>query len=124
MMKYTTLIILSGGHMEHICNKCLKSKASNNFSKNNSRKNGLYAFCKTCDKEMQDAYRKTKNGLIAKIYSKQKSSAKKRGMDTPNYTSHELTIKLINYDKFCRLFDLWTKSQWKKHLTPSIDRIE
>lgn len=67
-------------------------------------------------------YTKTKESLIDKIYSHQKSSSKKRGHQLPTYTKQELKEWLFAQPKFHLLYDNWKRLDFQKDYVPSIDR--
>jgi len=67
-------------------------------------------------------YRKTKQGLIYKIYSNQVGKSKRRGHVPPNYTLDELRMWALSKQVFLDLFDNWVASGYDKKLVPSFDR--
>lgn len=66
----------------------------------------------------------TKEGLVTKIYSHQKSSSKQRGHKSPAYSKQELSEWLQAQPLFHHLFHLWKVSNYDAMLVPSIDRID
>ena len=78
----------------------------------------------TAKKEAVNKFRKTKKGLITKIYSQQKSSAEKRNMTLPTYTNKELQEWATSQVNFDILYTNWVSSKFDNKLIPSIDRID
>lgn len=68
-------------------------------------------------------YRRTKNGLIIKIYNSQLRSSKKRNHEKPKYTLEELKKWFYKQHNFDELYINWVNSNYDKKLTPSCDRI-
>ena len=68
-------------------------------------------------------YGHTKKGILTVIYKTQKANSKRRGHREPEYTKSELKNWLFSQSFFHELFDNWVKSDFKKELKPSIDRI-
>ena len=72
--------------------------------------------------ERSDAHRKTKRGVICKIYSAQISSSKKRGHIPPSYSRIELEDWMMSQSVFHELYNSWKNSSYEKVLKPSVDR--
>ena len=68
------------------------------------------------------AYRRTKIGLITRIYAQQRRHSKARGYTLPTYTKKELQYWLFSQTLFHELFDSWKTSGFDKNLIPSVDR--
>lgn len=100
------------------CTKCKKTKNKIEFHKDISRKGGRYPSCKECTYK----YGKTKDGLIAKIYSNQRSHSKSRGHLMPTYSKKELREWLFSQPKFHILFDNWKRLDCQIAYVPSVDR--
>lgn len=84
-----------------------------------------YAFtCKECDSKRSLEYRRTKIGLISRIYGSQKNSSKDRGYPYPSYTRQELRDWMFSQKKFHELYDDWVASGYDKMMSPSCDRID
>ena len=107
---------------EKYCYACETSRAISFFSKDKNRSDGLKYECKICAKNIADAYKRTKRGLISKILQSQRSNVKKRNHKPPNYTLDELYDWVTLQPTFNKLYDNWVKSDYKKELIPSIDR--
>jgi hypothetical protein len=106
------------------CTRCENVKLLSDFSFHKAYKNNIHSHCKQCLNEIQKHYSKTKNGLIIKIYGQQRASSKLRGHDMPNYTKHELAEWIYSQPNFEELYNNWVKSNYKKDLVPSCDRLD
>lgn len=104
------------------CLKCKQVKKINNFQKRNGTGNndGYKPYCNVCRRL---EYR-TLNGLLTNIYSNQLQSSKRRGHPQPEYNKSELKKWIIEQSNFKKLYIDWEKSNWKKGLIPSIDRLD
>lgn len=69
-------------------------------------------------------YQKTKKGIITLIYAAQKTSSKKRGHASPEYSKEWFSCWLLEKNYFHYLFKLWVNSGYLKDLKPSVDRID
>lgn len=105
-----------------ICTKCNKNKNTDKFRKRKLSKDGLSPICKICANLRDEKYRRTKDGLITKIYSHQKDNCKARKHNPPSYTKQELKDWLFNQDLFHGLFNKWESNNFDSKHTPSIDR--
>ena len=68
--------------------------------------------------------RRTKTGLIRRIYSSQKQSSRRRIHPLPTYSIDELIDWSLNNEKFNKIYNEWVNSGYKKELLPSIDRLD
>ena len=68
-------------------------------------------------------YHKSRNGVISRLYSRQKSNAKKRKMDMPSYTKKEFEEWLLT-TLFDELFNMWVDSNYDTKVKPSVNRID
>ncbi len=68
-------------------------------------------------------YRRTKKGLITRIYTMQISHSKKRGHLPPDYSKAQLSSWLYSQKLFHSLYQHWANSNFKKDFTPTCDRI-
>lgn len=102
-----------------ICNKCNKAQELKCFSKKTKHKDWLSNICKTCIQ----AWIRTKEGLITRIYWNQRWNSKTKWFPMPNYTKQELHIWLCSQIKFHALYNNRQKNWYKKALVPSVDRI-
>jgi len=105
--------------MEKICSKCMRKKDISMFSKDKTKKDGIYPSCKECVK----SYQRSKEGLVSLIYSSQKKHSRRRGHRAPTYTKEQLMKWLFAQKKFHILYDNWRMSNYKKTNIPSVDRI-
>lgn len=98
------------------CKKCGCIKENNMFSR---RENGtkILPICKQCISKKILDYRRTKIGLLKKIYLAQKRR---------NHVSYSLEYFLdryLNNSLFIRLYENWVESNYNVKIIPSIDRI-
>jgi len=100
-----------------ICNRCKVSKDTNEFYRNKT-------ICRGCVNIQSKAYRRTKIGLISKIYYHQRDASKMRGHSFPEYTKNELESWLMSLDLFHELHSKWVISGYDKMKVPSVDRID
>ena len=68
-------------------------------------------------------YKKTKKGVISVIYSSQILNSKKRGHNPPDYTKLEFSNWVYDQSDFEKLYKKWVKSNYRKELKPSVDRL-
>lgn len=71
----------------------------------------------------QDYYR-SKEGRLAYIYQAQKARSKSKGWQKPSYTQQELIDWALAQEVYHSLYDTWVASNYLKHNSPSIDRID
>jgi len=105
-----------------LCTNCQKTKNFSEFFRDKSHKDGFSSWCKPCKNLQMQEFFRTKDGLIAKIYSSQRGNSKQRKHNPPTYTKQELKEWLFNQDLFHELFDKWVDSGYLKDLIPSVDR--
>lgn len=101
------------------CTKCKEEKELKEFVKDNSKKSGYSSLCKVCKAN----HRRSKNGLVLKIYNSQKLSSKKRNYPQPKYTIKELEVWLFSQENFDELYKKWIDSGYQRLLVPSVDRL-
>lgn len=106
------------------CNKCKITKELSEFHKHKRHSDGLSTHCKECVNKNIYSKRKTKDGLIARMYSTQKTHSKSRGHNSPKYTQHQLKEWLFSQHLFHELYDNWVFSNFDMKEKPSIDRID
>lgn len=109
---------------EKNCSTCKESKPLSEFSKHKSTPDGYRYECKSCDKIYKDAYYRTREGMITRIYGSQIRSSKKRNHQTPDYTKVELIKWVLSQANFDSLFKAWEISGYSKTLIPSTDRLD
>lgn len=100
------------------CSKCGEFKSLSEFYKNRTTKDKFDYYCKSCVNKS----RKTKSGLITRIYDSQKSSSKLRGQNPPDYDKKTFIKWILKQPMFEKLFINWKDSNYDKMLRPSIDR--
>lgn len=100
-----------------ICTKCLLQKDENKFRFHRNK-------CRVCELLAVNEYHRTRVGLSVKMYKNQKVNSKKRGHKPPTYTRVEFTDWLLNNEDFHILYLEWVLSDYKKELTPSVDRLD
>ncbi len=74
-------------------------------------------------KEENRAYRRSKKGLLTRMYGAQVAASEKRGHRDPEYTKEELYEWAMSQELFHRLHSEWVSSGYLRRLTPSVDRI-
>ncbi len=105
------------------CTRCNKIKNLSEYSKVPTLL-GTKAECKICHAERVSLYRRTKGGLVTRIYGGQKSSSKRRGHIPPSYTHEELKKWMFSKPVFHELYNNWALSGYLRRLSPSVDRID
>jgi len=95
---------------------------SSNFGPHTKTKDKLQSCCGDCRKKYYARYFKTKEGLIAYIYSHQRSNSRKRGHPEPNYSLQELRNWMLSQSIYHELYDNWRTSGYENGLSPSCDR--
>ena len=94
------------------------------FCKNSSTVDWLNRRCKPCDGVAVSNYRKTKDGLSANMYGRQRVRSKAKGYPMPTYTLKEFRVWLYSQPIFHILFDAWVVGNYSKILIPSCDRLD
>ncbi len=84
--------------------------------------NTTQTMCKNCESIQNLTYRRSIVGLITEIYKSQKRTSAKRGYLLPTYTKSEFKDWLLSQNNFVDLYKNWCKSDYEKHLKPSVDR--
>ena len=107
-----------------ICTKCKKTKLLHLFNNSKVTEDGKTYYCKKCTNNAFTDTVHTKKGVLAKIYSAQRSGSKKRGHVLPNYTLEELRTWAFDQQIFHTLYDAWVESKYQKPLVPSFDRLD
>jgi len=94
------------------------------FGKRTKYSDGLEYLCKECKRKDDLSYRRTVNGLITQIYSRQKSSSIKRGHPKPDYSKKELHNWIVSNVVFLELWKSWVVSGFNNMEKPSVDRLD
>lgn len=106
------------------CYNCKETKPKSEFPKNKSKHDGLTTECRTCNRKLTIKRVRSKNGLISKIYSSQKSKSRKRNHPQPEYDLNWLKEWCLSQELYHKLHSDWVESGYNKWLIPSIDRID
>ena len=106
------------------CTKCKELKPLSEFCKNKNYPDGHQCACKSCTKIYREAYKKTKDGLIANIYSGQRDHSRNREHPAPDYSLEQLRIWVFNQSNFEELYKNWLDSGCDSQLAPSVDRAD
>lgn len=72
--------------------------------------------------DTREKYRRSPDGLLRRMFARQKASSKQRDHQPPSYSFEELKQWAYN-NGFNRVYTNWKKNNFKKGLTPSIDRL-
>ena len=92
------------------CNKCGQYKHSEEFYKNKSAKDGLYSYCKLCEKEARKKYWQSKKGKSVRSKAGKKYRASHDGKATQrkghlrrryNLTSSQHLSMYVNQNGCC-----------------------
>jgi len=73
-------------------------------------------------KSYDEKYRKTKHGLLRRLYHKQVIRCKRKSWSLPEYTSQEFLDFYHDDWDFEDLYDQWVEHDYHKDFTPSVDR--
>ena len=85
--------------------------------------NNISSLCKSCTNERNKLKRKTLHGKMLLMYNTQKRSAKKRNQELPQYTFEEFSEWLLK-EGISEIYEQWVLSDYKKDLSPSVDRLD
>lgn len=105
-----------------ICTTCKVKKDFSQFYKSHKSASGLKSACKECSNSMRNELRRTKDGVISRMYEAQISNSKKRGHDKPSYTKDEFRTWILSQDLFHTIYEQWKSSDYITALKPSCDR--
>lgn len=108
--------------MNKICTRC--KKMTNDFSRDKRRKDKLQSHCRKCQYKWRSKHLKTKEGLLCRIYSQQKTTSKQRGYPLPTYSKKELFDWVFSQEIFDSIYNKWKDSGYCVDLVPSLDRID
>lgn len=69
-------------------------------------------------------YKRSKKGLLGRIYADQRMICRKKDRNLPTYTLEELREWAYSQHKFHTLYDNWKRLDYQKKYRPSCDRID
>lgn len=106
-----------------ICKRCKVAKVVTNFSKATSNRDGRNNTCKPCVVIRNREYWRTPYGRISQMFAVHCVNSKVREHPAPEYTASSLYLwALANGLEV--LVNVWSNADYKKELTPSVDRID
>jgi hypothetical protein len=106
--------------MIKICKNCNTEKSD--FRPKKHRLDGFSANCRDCDKQLGTAYKRTKIGIIGRMYGNQKVNSKRRCHPAPSYSLTEFRNFLLDSDLFHKQYKVWVESEYDRLEAPSVDR--
>ena len=110
--------------MTKVCNKCNIELTLDKFLDKVGGKFNKDSICKSCKRDLSTEFKRSKRGLLLKIYSNQKRSSIKRKIVQPLYSKEDFVNKFINDVKFINLYNSWVESNYDRWNTPSFDRTD
>ena len=107
------------------CLACKKIKEDNQFFKHNTYKDGLYAYCKLCKKEMDFNYRRTEKGYFDTVFRNAKRRAIKSKVAFDIDVEYLKSIKTELCPVFKTPLTWFVVGQGNKNSNnaPSLDRV-
>ena len=101
------------------CSKCKILKEDSEFYKDYRHIGGLFSECKKCKKNKFKENKKTKEGLLRKMYNSQTNNS--RGNGKPIYSREEFISYGLNNNDFNFIYSEWIKYNYiyKKYLLPT-----
>jgi hypothetical protein len=106
------------------CTKCKKEKETSFFSPDLRNPTLLQSHCNPCRYLKDKIYKRTKTGLVSRIYGSQVRSSKDRGHDKPKYSKKDFSEWLLNNPCFENIYQNWVLSDYDTYLRPSVDRLD
>jgi len=106
------------------CSSCKTIKILSKYGKHKRMKDGFRSSCKECEALCAKKYKRSKEGVLAHIYSHQRLSSRTRGHDMPTYDLRWMRLWAMSTQEFNTLFIEWEQSGYLKKMIPSIDRID
>ena len=108
-----------------VCIRCKENKPAREFYRHSRMKDGRINKCIGCTKidSNENNYDFTEKGVVRVIYKTQKRSSKVRGHKPPSYSKEDFS-KWLYRGGFKEMYDLWVKSDYRKDLKPSVDRVD
>ena len=110
--------------MTKVCSKCNIELALDKFLDKVGGKFNKDSICKSCKRDLATEFKRTKRGLLLKIYSTQKRSSVERKIVQPLYSKEDFVNEFINDIKFINLYNSWVENNYNRWSTPSFDRID
>lgn len=104
------------------CSKCKIIKEDSEFYKDNRHTDGLFSECKKCKNNKLKENKKTKEGLLRKMYNSQTNNS--RGNGKPIYSREEFISYGLNNNDFNFIYSEWVKSNYMHNKIPTTDRID
>ena len=106
------------------CRTCKNKFSLNEFYENSTYVDGYTLDCKTCFRKITQANKRTKVGVVSKIYYTQVRKSKLRNHLKPNYSKDELIEWVLKQENFEKIYHNWVSSGYDTKLVPSIDRLD
>lgn len=72
----------------------------------------------------QIKYRRSKKGVLARIYNDQRANSKKYGRPLPDYTMLEFRNAYIDDPAFLKHYDRWVENDYLQSFRPCFDRVD
>ena len=106
------------------CTRCKIRKTNDHFGKDRNTRHGFQSNCRECRAEIRQTSRRTKIGLIARIYNCEQGCSRLRGHKQPAYSAEELKEWAFSQPLFHDLYNDWSSAGYPRMLSPSVDRID
>ena len=103
------------------CTVCGLEKSFDSYYKDNRHSDGLFSECKDCKNNRVSLRKKTKIGLLRKMFSNQQRNS--RGNGLPLYTKEEFITYALTDINFHLCYQKWVESGFTDCLVPTTDRI-
>ena len=104
------------------CTKCKIIKEDSEFYKDNRHIDGLFSECKKCKNNKLKENKKTKEGLLRKMYNSQTCNS--RGNGKPLYSREEFISYALKNNDFNFIYSEWIKYNYIYNKIPTTDRID
>ena len=104
------------------CSKCKTIKENSEFYKDERHTDGLFSECKKCKNNTMKENKKTKVGLLRKMYNSQTCNS--RGNGKPLYSMQEFIEFGLNDYNFNCIYLKWVESNYLPNKIPSTDRVD
>lgn len=106
------------------CATCSLYIIIGNFYKDANQTDLLTCSCKECIKKKDTDIKRTKIGLLDKMYRAQVTRTNLRGYPAIGYSLNEFISYSVKDENFNRLYLYWVNSNYSKDLIPSADRLD